>query len=1277
MISIAPRLGIALAVFALPLALALPGCSSGLGNNLRTTTEVVADSSANMPTGLDIGVTPTDPISSPAIAGAVIPGIGGGDPREVVFLAFVTSSSATDADGSGTPLARESVTDNNGASDVFVAAILEDSIDETAFSQSLAGKFRHPRCSTCHSMQAADTMAFVSSPQAHAGPPPGPTFPNNDPATCAPCHVTSTSFPVEGWQAPAASFDFRNKTVAELAAQAMNVPADETEHFVTDKRVLWALNSGILPAVNGRNGIADDDHDGVLEPEDTDGTPRTVPGGSTAFLEEIEAWNAGGNVISTASAVHDIALVSQTAANFAGNGASTAPRMVFIANSSFNPTSATTAAATNPIGTLYVVYESEATDLAAGDGNSVTDVYRAVVQVRAEEGPTGTATAGRINLMTVPASNALVSARDGTSIAGNAASTVPSIGGTTGNLVVFESLATDLVGGFVDTNGASETDIWIRDLDTGDTALVSHSTGGAAIGGNGLSTQGAISENGNAIAFSSAATDIVAGDTNAVTDVFYGTVTAGPTIANSRASLVTGGVEATGGACSNPSVCEASGRILVGFESNKTDLVASVGTTNNVYLFDSTGSGTTTLLNQVIRQTGATLGDGDASNVIIAQDGAMALFQSDATNLDVLRDDTNRATDVFAVSLTQFASESLLLPFRVSITGSHGAEADGNSTNPMFGTFAGASSTYETGFAAFTTAARNLGTSDTTSLVVSFLNETSGVLVDFSATPTSGALPLTVQFTDTSSGNPDTWAWDFNGDSVVDSTERNPSYTYRTAGNFSVTLTASNRNSEGTKTSANFIRAYGPSVPDFTASTTSGAAPLAVTFTDTSTEDPTSWAWDFDGDSVVDSTVQNPSFTYTSTGTYNVTLTVTGVGGGGSTTKTGFISVFDPVAADFSGTPLTGMVPLDVAFTDLTTGNPTSWAWDFDGDTIVDSTLQNPTFQYTTPGNYTVSLTATGPGGSDTETKVSYVAANGPVVADFTVNQAANYLANSFTFTDTSTGTISSWAWDFDGDMVTDSTLEAPAAFTYSSAGTYTVTLTVSGPGGSDDETKVNFITVVEDSVTVSLGAAKDTTIYSDATGNSNALGDYIFAGNAALLGTPNTFQGIRRALIEFDVAGTVPSGATILSASLTLNNSFTPTNSTGNRTFSLRPVSTEWGEATSDAGTGGGGGVGAATGDATWTAAVLGTTNWSSSGGDFGGVSSSRSVNAAGSYTWTGLASDVQTFLDTSSNNHGWILLGPNEGTTTRTAKRFDSKDHPTPANRPSLSVTYQPPLP
>ena len=1280
------------ALTALTLSVAtFTACSSGIGNNLRTTTGSSTANATNKPTGLDLGVTPTDPIDSPAIAGAVIPGIGGGAAREVIFLAFVTSSSATDADGAGTALAKESVIDSNGVDDVFIAAIVEDEIDTTAFSQSLAGKFRHPRCSTCHSMQAADTIAFASSPQAHAGPPPGPTFPNNDPATCEPCHVTSTSFPVIGWQAPAASFDFRSKTVAELAAAAMNVPADESEHFVTDKRVLWALDSGILPAVNGRNGIADDDHDGVLEPEDTDGTPRTVPGGSATFLAEIEAWNAGGNVITTADAVPDIALVSQTAGATAGNGASGRPRLVYVANGSFNATNATTAAATNPVGTLYVVYESAASDLAAGDANGVTDVYRAVVQVRAEESPTGTAESGGINLMTVPASNVLVSATDGTSTAGNGASSMAAIGGATANVVVFESLATDLVAGFTDNNGASTPDVWMRDIDTGDTALVSHTTGSATAGGDGGSTDPSVAENGNAAAYASEATDLVASDTNGVQDVFYATIAAGPTLTNTRASVQTGGAEASGGASSNPSVCESSGRVLVAFESAKTNLVASVGTTNNVYLFDTNSGGTTTLLNQKIQPatagsvgvasaTTATLGDGAATDPLIAQDGTSVLFASASTNIDVLRDDQNGKTDVFVVALDQLASDGLLLPFRISVTGSSGAEADGDSSTPMFGTFAGASSDFPTGFAAFETTARNLGTSDTTSVVVSFLDETSGVIPSFSATPVSGAIPLTVQFTDTTTGSPTSWSWDFDGDNVADSTEQNPSFTYTTAGTFSVTLTASNANTTDSTTSSNLIRAFGPPAADFTSDVTSGANPLTVTFTDTSTESPTSWAWDFDGDGNTDSTVQNPSFTYTTNGTYTVSLTATGVGGTDTETKTGLISVFDPVVADFSGTPLAGLAPLDVTFTDATTGNPTSWAWDFDGDMVTDSTVQNPTYQYASPGNYNVTLTATGPGGTDSETKTAYVAVAGPVVADFTVDMTSNYLSQAFSFTDTSTGTISSWAWDFDGDMMTDSTAQNPM-FTYGASGTYTVTLSVSGAGGSDSEVKTGYITVVEDSVMVALTPSKDTTIYSEST-NSNALGDYLFAGNAATLMA--AIQGHRRALLEFDVAGTVPSGATITAVTLTLNNSFTPTNATGPRTFSLFKLLREFGEGTSDSGAGGGAGSANTTGDATWSSAIVGTSSWGTAGADNttndreSSASASQSVNAAGSYNWTGatMITDVQGFLDTPADNHGWILIGPNEGTTTRTAKRFDSKDHPTPANRPMLTITYQPPL-
>jgi PKD repeat protein len=77
-----------------------------------------------------------------------------------------------------------------------------------------------------------------------------------------------------------------------------------------------------------------------------------------------------------------------------------------------------------------------------------------------------------------------------------------------------------------------------------------------------------------------------------------------------------------------------------------------------------------------------------------------------------------------------------------------------------------------------------------------------------------------------------------------------------------------------------------------------------------------------------------------------------------------------PVAA-FSGTPLTGVVPVSVVFTDASTNVPTSWAWDF-GDGVTD-TAQSPTHKYVQAGSYTVTLTATNASGSDDETKIAYV----------------------------------------------------------------------------------------------------------------------------------------------------------------------------------------------------------------------------------------------------------------------------------------------------------------
>lgn len=89
------------------------------------------------------------------------------------------------------------------------------------------------------------------------------------------------------------------------------------------------------------------------------------------------------------------------------------------------------------------------------------------------------------------------------------------------------------------------------------------------------------------------------------------------------------------------------------------------------------------------------------------------------------------------------------------------------------------------------------------------------------------------------------------------------------------------------------------------------------------------------------------------------------------------LATLAPVAA-FSGTPLTGYRPLTVQFTDSSTNTPTSWAWDFDNSGTTDSTDQNPSYEYTSEGSYTVKLTATNVAGSDSETKAGYVVVGGP-----------------------------------------------------------------------------------------------------------------------------------------------------------------------------------------------------------------------------------------------------------------------------------------------------------
>ena len=160
---------------------------------------------------------------------------------------------------------------------------------------------------------------------------------------------------------------------------------------------------------------------------------------------------------------------------------------------------------------------------------------------------------------------------------------------------------------------------------------------------------------------------------------------------------------------------------------------------------------------------------------------------------------------------------------------------------------------------------------------------------------------------------------------------------------------------------------------DFSGDPLSGTIPLEVQFTDFSTGSITEWEWDFDNDGVIDSNEQNPLFFYEQIGNYDVALTITDGFDEDTEIKINYIAVSESLHADFEGSPINGEFPLEVQFTDISSGNIIGWMWDFENDGIIDSNEQNPLFIYEQIGNYDVALTITDGFDENTEIKLSYI----------------------------------------------------------------------------------------------------------------------------------------------------------------------------------------------------------------------------------------------------------------------------------------------------------------
>jgi PKD repeat protein len=247
---------------------------------------------------------------------------------------------------------------------------------------------------------------------------------------------------------------------------------------------------------------------------------------------------------------------------------------------------------------------------------------------------------------------------------------------------------------------------------------------------------------------------------------------------------------------------------------------------------------------------------------------------------------------------------------------------------------------------------------------------------NFGGAPRSGWTPLTVNFTDSSTLDATSWSWTF-GDGGT-STSQNPSHVYNCLGNYTVSLTVTGRTGDDTETKTNYVpvSAYAPQAY-FTATPTTGVEPLTVNFSDASWgQGINSWSWDF-GDGGT-STLQNPSHQYLIAGYYSVTLTVTSCNGSDGYTRSNYIVV--QKRSNFTASSRLGAAPLTVDFSDASynsDGAITAWNWAF-GDGGF-SNAQNPSHQYQNPGSYTVSLTVTGTGVNDTETKNHFVAVQSDV----------------------------------------------------------------------------------------------------------------------------------------------------------------------------------------------------------------------------------------------------------------------------------------------------------
>ncbi len=297
------------------------------------------------------------------------------------------------------------------------------------------------------------------------------------------------------------------------------------------------------------------------------------------------------------------------------------------------------------------------------------------------------------------------------------------------------------------------------------------------------------------------------------------------------------------------------------------------------------------------------------------------------------------------------------------------------------------------------------------------------------------------------------YLWQF-GDGNT-STQKNPTYTYNTAGNYTVKLTITTAG--GCTDSAvlnNAIIATGKPEVKFSANPQNTCAKNEIQFTDETTGGATKWLWDF-GDKTT-STVKNPRKKYSDTGYFDVKLIVWNRGCKDSVTYTKYIHI-DPPIAKFR-VRYDCKKPYERTFLDASIGAD-QWFWNFgDGNT---STLKNPVHNYSAPGNYTVELRVV-----NNKTGCDFTTTQQVPVVDVKASFfAADTMLCRGTTTVFNTGLskseVKSFNWNFGDSSANVVSTNTSYSYTYKNNGTYTVKLIITDILNCTDElVKTNYITV-------------------------------------------------------------------------------------------------------------------------------------------------------------------------------------------------------------------------